>query len=164
MQKPKIIKVPKTNAKVTDEGLVVKVNDRLFLLIEDKSSKGGMFTVVTRKVFSYLSTCVAAKDEVRAKNLAQMGDVDEVICVFPGRLVPFWHYALSIDRAENDELKQYTAIMKIQTKDYTDHIMNVTWGKSAEDVKRKVEITYADSSVLFVYPGHHRPCWFKKGI
>jgi len=159
MQKPKLIKVPEKNTKITDQGLLVKVNDGFYLLVEEKANSK-VFTIVVRKVFAYSTACVAAEDE--AKNLGLVGDKrNEVLFVFPGRLVTFWHHAMDIQRTEDEELKDYTVVAKIFTVRYIDHVTFFSAEKSAVKAKERVERQYADCQVLFVFPGKHAPCWVK---
>jgi len=38
MGKPKLVKLPESNVNITTEGVLIKVNDRLFVLVENEST------------------------------------------------------------------------------------------------------------------------------
>jgi len=164
MKKPKLVKVPASDAKLTEKGLMVKISENLFLLVPDYTNEPEpKYTVIARRKFAYSSTPIAALDEIRAKNIARMSN-DEVLFIFQGEVVPTWNACLAEkpQESDGDKFKEYTVVMRIYTRHYLDHIINFVYGTSPKQIKDNLEKTYANSTTLFIYRGHHKPVWFSQ--
>lgn len=149
MSKSKLIKIPHTQANETENGLLIKVNDEFFVLVEETKE----WTVISRHVggaIYFNHTCKHCKFPSVDKVLSKMKFEGEPLFVFEGKHNPCWQVGQVLEegRLRPTPMPFYTVVLhnlKRTKPEYRVHTLKATSRREA------FNNTPSSDQVLFIF-------------